>query len=1102
MGFVFTPIDKSTNVASEETVKSENEIIRTPSLKFMPFEEPIKSVEIQEPKESLPSRVIDFFTKKPDPTKIRGFDNVKELWETPLGLSEKLVKESRETFGNTDTIMGKLNSVIIEGGIKYGDLALRTAATPFVYGTGIAGDMMQSFESIFNATPFSPKTAGDKFNEDLLGILTMGMGLGRGTFRPSTITVKGKQVDVLKSIETGEVIKSSKDLINIKRRGGRTKEQIIKQVRQANEEAILKNKQQEIIKTQEDIAINQQVAQVETNLALAKAERNLVPIETVKPIEPKITKNTNYVTQLDDAFTRKDLDLSPQVNRDNIAQRQIQKGLDFAHNIAGYALSPLGKLPRKSEYLKARYGTMGKLIKVDEIGNKIFNTFKDLNPQVKEQIKNYLVTKEATLDIIPNSIPKEIANAAFDIKKAIEKVGDELVKRKLLSKEVVDQNRGSYLAQKYLKYLDKPTAFGYTKERQNLSEAEKLILGEITDPTILAPLSITQPARDIVYMDFLNELGEANDWAYQPSLVEYSGYKVSPVWLQEEAARITNQVRTTHNFFSKEERDQLLQIAEEMDTLGIKSIAEQRNLPEVKSGEVAKYFKQLPSTKKYGTMAGAMVRKEIVNDLVDYTTLTGNPESFIDNLIGPEGYLTRTNQLWKMSKVVLNPPTQVRNFISNMVLLNTSGVPLPMVPIRIIEAAKDIANNGPYYEIAVKYGVPQTTFSNREVLKLTSEFERLIKKYNKPENALGWINKTGWMLADNPITRPMQKMYGFSETLGKTAKIIDEMKKGATEGDAVLAAQEALFDYSLVPPFIEGIRKSPLGSPFITFTYKAAPQVLNNMLKRPFNTAKYLAIPTAMAYYVANQFLTTQEDSDNLNNLIPKFMQEKGSAFILPIKDSYGRWQAMDLSYFLPWSIFTESINQTKDMINNDVDRLGDLWKNTGLVGGLIPNLITAYSANKDPFTNRQIWFPQDPSSKQIADKLSYAYNLMMPSFLGDYGTVNKIKKHIEGDVDYYGDPTKDLTSSILTAFGVNLYPINTETQPQKNIYNMTKAIAEIESRMRKILRDQNSSDEEKEKQKEMYIKIIEDRIEQLDEYQESIKISNKLRTNNNKEIN
>ena len=830
-------------------------------------------------------------------------------------------------------------------------------------------------------------------------------------------------------------------------------------------------------------------------MILAQAKRNKTPIETIKLTKPRIVKNNNYVTQLDDLFSRKDLDKTPRQNRDNIAQRQIQKGLDFAHNIAGYAISPLGKLPRKQEYLKARYGTMGKIIKVDKIGNKIFDTFKDLNPQVKEQIKKYLTTKEATIDIIPDTIPKDIANAAMDIKKSIEKVGDELVKRKLLSQEVVDQNRGSYLAQKYLKYLDKPTPFGYTKKRQDLSEAEKLILGEISDPSILASLSIMQPARDIVYMDFLNELGQANDWVYQPSLVKYNGYKVSPIWLQEEAARIKNQVATTHNFFSKEERDQLLKTADEMETLATKSIAEQRNLPEVKSGEVTKHFKQLPSVKKYGTMAGAMVRKEIVNDLVDYVSITGNPDSFIDNIIGPEGYLTKANQLWKMSKVVLNPPTQFRNFVSNMVLLNTSGVPLHKVPIRIIEAAKDIANNGPYYEIAVKYGVPSTTFSSKEVLKLTSEFERLIKKYNKPTDALGWINKTGWMLADNPITRPMQNLYGFSETLGKTAKIIDEMKKGATEGDAVLAAQEALFDYSLVPGFIEGIRRSPLGSPFITFTYKAGPKVLDNMLKRPVNTAKYLAIPAAVGYYIANQFLTTQEDSDNLNNLIPRFIKEKGSAFIIPVKDSYGRWQALDFSYFLPWSIFTESAIQTTDMVNNDVDRLGDLWNNVGLVGGMLPNLIAAFTSNKDPFTKRQIWFPEDPPSKQIADKLTYVYNLFMPSFLGEYGTINKVKQHIQGDVDYYGDPTKDLTASLVTAFGVNLYPINTDTQPSKNIYNMRKSIKEIRARYRKIIRDQNLSEKEKEAQSLTYEKMLNDRIEQLNEYIKSMEISDKLKT-------
>ena len=54
-----------------------------------------------------------------------------------------------------------------------------------------------------------------------------------------------------------------------------------------------------------------------------------------------------------------------------------------------------------------------------------------------------------------------------------------------------------------------------------------------------------------------------------------------------------------------------------MDQLATENIALQRNLPEAKSGEVTKYFTQLPNNKKFGTMAGAYVRKEIANDLVN-----------------------------------------------------------------------------------------------------------------------------------------------------------------------------------------------------------------------------------------------------------------------------------------------------------------------------------------------------------------------------------------------------------------------------------------------------------------------------------------------------
>jgi len=201
MKIIFKPIEKSNDVVTEKNDKSFTynfTPINKPEIEWTGFEASTtgKDIIVKEPKQSFPERVIEFFTQKPDRIERRGIDNLKELWNTPLGLSEKQVEESRRIFGDTNTLLGKINSVIIEGGIRYGDLGIRTVASPIVFGTGLAGDMMQTFESIFDATDFSPKTAGDKFNDELLGILTMGMGLTRGTFRPTTANIKGTKIEV------------------------------------------------------------------------------------------------------------------------------------------------------------------------------------------------------------------------------------------------------------------------------------------------------------------------------------------------------------------------------------------------------------------------------------------------------------------------------------------------------------------------------------------------------------------------------------------------------------------------------------------------------------------------------------------------------------------------------------------------------------------------------------------------------------------------------------------------------------------------------------------------------------------------------------------
>ena len=1052
----------------------------------------VESNIIEKEPNDLFTGIKNFFAMPEEKPNARGFDQVKELWQSPLGLSEKSIKESRNLFGDPNTILGQFNSTIIEGGVKYGDLALRTVATPFVYGTGVVGDIMEKIEKVIDITPFSPKTAGDKFTQDLNALLMSTMGLGRGTFRPSTIKKAGKEISVVENIKTGEIIE---DPIAYARRSGRTKEEVIRDVKKALEEDIARIKREDIAKQEQKTAIDTRAAEIETNVKIANAQRQGIPIDTVKPKVPETPKRYNFASAVDDALSRKDLDVSPRITRDNLYQRQVQKGLDYVYNTVGYKIAPLGQLPRKQQYLKARYGTFGKLLQVDKVGKKVFDSFKNLTPDVKDQVFSYLTNKTAKSDIIIDPITR---NNAIDVKTTIEKIGNELVKRKLLPQQVIDQNKGSYLPRLYLKYLNKPTSLGYTKGRKDLSDEEKLILGEITDPTILAPTGITQPTRDMVFMDFLNELGQADDWVYQPSLVKYKDQKVSPIWLKEESQRIQEQLKTANNFFNKEEKQQLQNIADEMDQLATENIALQRNLPEAKSGEVTKYFTQLPNNKKFGTMAGAYVRKEIANDLVNSYDIVDNVGA-VEQFFGRDGFITKANQLWKMNKVVLNPPTQIRNFVSNMILMNLSGVDARKVPLRIIEAAKDIYNDGPYYNIAIKYGLPQTTFSNRELFKLTTEFERLVAKNNKPENAISLFAQMGYKLIDNPITRTAQEAYQFSETLGKVAKIIDEMKKGSREADAVLAAQEALFDYSLVPKGIEFLRRNPLGSPFITFQYKAAPRMLESLLKRPHRFLPYLAIPTAMSAYIASEYEVSFEDVEKLKKVLPEFIRDKGSAFIMPVKDSYGRWQALDFSYFLPYSMLVESAIQTKDLATTgDLERLGELSNNAGLFGGFLPQLITALSSNIDPFTERPIYNPSDPNSKQLSSIMTYLWNLAMPSFMTDLGVAGKLKSYIEGEVDYYGDPKLDLTQSLLRGVGVNLYPIDPTKQRNTNLYFMQQEIKDIVYRKKQILKDKNLNKEEKEKINNQYNKLIEERQEQIQEYMKESEVPEELKIQNN----
>ena len=135
-------------------------------------------------------------------------------------------------------------------------------------------------------------------------------------------------------------------------------------------------------------------------------------------------------------------------------------------------------------------------------------------------------------------------------------------------------------------------------------------------------------------------------------------------------------------------------------------------------------YKKIPESKHYGTLRGSYVRKEIADDIGLAGEFANADSGFAKSVLGDNGVVTKATKLWKMSKVALNPPTQMRNAISNMILLNLSGVRWRDLPKRLFQAWDDLRKDGVYTQIAKKYGVVNSTFSKQEMIEINKQCDK------------------------------------------------------------------------------------------------------------------------------------------------------------------------------------------------------------------------------------------------------------------------------------------------------------------------------------------------------------------------------------------
>lgn len=773
-------------------------------------------------------------------------------------------------------------------------------------------------------------------------------------------------------------------------------------------------------------------------------------------------------------------------------QRLAQRALDFAYQKVGHKFSALKDLPAQETFLTGYYRLLGRLASIDEIGRKVYGTFSEASSNDQAAIYAYLTGKNVPPTVIQD---KRVRERAVAVKKLIDKVGQSLVRHGLLSPQAMQAHRHEYLPRVYLKYLlgedaakalgrgVKPGAMGYLKQRKDIpAEVREQILGEIKDPGYLSARALGVPMRDIAILDFFESIARKREWVFPNLVVNYRGAIVSVYWLQAEAKRLREQ----SDYMKEPAKSRTLAIARAMDAIAQPRIAALAKPPEK--------FKQIPDTARYGSMRGIYVRQEIADQILGIREQVPADASIAQKLLGFGGWLSKATQAWKVSKVSLNPPAQIRNAVSNMVLLHLSGTPLAYVPVRLAQAVRSIRGNGKHWRVAQKYGVTETTFAGQEFLKIEREMLDMLARQN-----------SGFGLADMKnlgaeIVRIAGDSYQMIEAMYKTAKIIDAMEReGLSEEKAALAAQEALFDYSLVPQSVKYLRSAPIGVPFLTFYYKVTPLLLKTAILRPWAYLPYMVIPYFLAQMIAEDYDVEKEDLDQLRVALPKWLRERGHTMFLPWKDENGRWQVLDYGYFMPWSMHAEFYNEVAAMKKDErLTEAGNLLSTLGILGGPVPNLVTAIQSNKDPFTRKEIADPADPPAHQLSAWMQYLWRLGAPTWLTDIGAGGHVYRAVTGHVNprlgpEFGEQTNTLGQALARAVGVNLYPIDPEASVATNLRQMKFELDEVKSRMKQRLRDPNLKDEQREQVRADFMAELELREAQLRAYQEAATINPKL---------
>lgn len=711
-------------------------------------------------------------------------------------------------------------------------------------------------------------------------------------------------------------------------------------------------------------------------------------------------------------------------------------------------------------------------------------------------IYTYMTTPGASPSAITDP---EARSAAVKAKRIINGIQENLVRRKIISKDEADKYADAYLPRMFLAYLkDKRNATGmrvgfmdYTKSRVPLSEKQLMQLGEVKDPAYLISEAIFRPVRDMAILNFYERMGQQTGvkWVVGLEKHKFEGTELSLPAMLDRAESLLEGVE--NGIVGPDRAQETKDYANRM-----RNFASDK-LQQLTDTFDAKLYKKIPNDKRYGSLRSMWIRKEIYEDVLGQSGFMPSDAEGMLKFIEDGSFLGNVQRRWKQAKVPLNPPTVMTNIMSNIMLASLSGHNLALLPYDIYDAMMQNIKGGKLREIAQRHGFRASNMSEAEMKNTLNELQR---RYNASGGGIGQT-----MSMVRAIGRGMDSVanfYGTIETVFKMASVKDGMRKGLSEKEAVLRAQKWLFDYSEVNRTVKWLRNIPFGSPFITWTYKVIPLMVETALSK--NIVRFA--PFVGAYYLMSLWATEGlkemgGDDEDKRKLLKRLPERVAENKLLAMT---GAGNFVNIGKLMPFEPFFKVATALEKGSPYEVA------KSIQMMGGPIADILIAFATGKDQFTGRDIVPKSASKLESPLYAASFLANEMLPAFLKDMpkmavgsmtgrpddvarseglaaDTIKKLSG-IEGP-KRSGFEKKEWSEIIAAMLGINVYN-PTQMQYAINVDKELRKITNINADRNEALKDPRLSPDERRKVAERYAEKIREAAKEIRKFTEDAALS------------